>query len=232
MFALSSLQIRTFRWPPLLKTSLTSFGIHTSPSAHNTHAAWHKTYLKPLILTSSLSTAPHSFNQILFSAAFWLLKGLSFVTPHPPIRSSPPSSFFAFSPSMTKHSKADNPALLSLPHFSLAFAYRFSPAIESKLVQEQGVIFLKKNCSNDYHTRTSAFSVNPIRSSPMNLPQAFVPLSPFVPTTKIFALTSQHPLCNSRQHYPHTRYLTSISPKRSTMLRVSNPIPFPIPKAY
>ena len=76
MFALSSLQIRTFRWPPLLKTS--------------------------------------------------------------------PSSFFAFSPSMTKHSKADNPALLSLPHFSLAFACRFSPAIESKLVQEQGVIFLKE----------------------------------------------------------------------------------------
>ena len=67
-----------------------------------------------------------------------------------------------------------------------------------------GSDFLKEellNCSNDYHTRTSAFSVNPIRSSPMNLPQAFVPLSPFVPTTKIFALTS---LCNSRQHYPHT----------------------------
>ena len=130
--------------------------MHTKPFAPNTHAAWHKTYPKLPILTFSPSTAPRSSNPIPFSAAFWLLKGLSFVTPLPLVRSSPLFLSYAFSPSMMRHSKADNLDLLFSLHSSLAFASRSSPAIVNKLVQGQGEIFSKKNCSSDYHTKTSA----------------------------------------------------------------------------
>ena len=57
--------------------------MHIKTFALNTHDARQKTFPKLPILTFSLSTAPHSSNLIPFSAAFWLPKGLTFVTQHP-----------------------------------------------------------------------------------------------------------------------------------------------------
>ena len=104
------------------------------------------------------------------------------------------------SPSMMKHSKADNLDLLFSLHSSLAFASRSSPAIVNKLVQGQGEIFSKKNCSSDYHTKTSASLASPIRFSRMNLPPVSVPPFPIVPTIKTSALIFRHPLCNLQLH--------------------------------
>ena len=83
--------------------------MHIKTFALNTHDAWHKTYPKLPILTFSPSTALRSSNPIPFSAAFWLPKGLSFVTPRPLTRSSPLFLSYAFSLSMMRHSKAGNP---------------------------------------------------------------------------------------------------------------------------
>ena len=229
--ALSFLLIPTSHLPPLLKTSLTYFVTHTKISDLNTHVAWHKTSPKPPILMSSLLTVPRSSNPIPFSVAFWLPRGLSFVTQRPLIRSSPLFSSSAFSLSMMRLSKVDNPDLPFSLHSSLVSASRSSPAIVNKLVQGLGEIFLKKNCSNDSHTRTLASLANQIRSSPMNLPPVSVPLSPIVPTTKTYAPIFLHPLCNLQLHWPHIPSLTSTSPKPSMTPRVFNPILFPIPKA-
>ena len=63
-----------------------------------------------------------------------------------------------------------------------------------------GGIFSKKNCSSDYHTKTSASLASPIRFSRMNLPPVSVPLFPIVPTIKTSALIFRHPLCNLQLH--------------------------------
>ena len=159
------------------------------------------------ILTFSPSTAPHSSNPIPFSAAYWLPKGLSFVTPRPLIRSSPLFLSFAFSLSMMRHSKADNPDLPSSLHFSLAFASRSSPAIVNKLVQGPGGTFSKKNCSSDYHTKTLASLVNPIRFSRMNSPPVSVLLFPIILMHRILPHSLGCPadayFTQVVSHYPH-----------------------------
>ena len=67
-----------YLWPTSWCTSNHSLSIRTMPRTKHTP--------KLPILTFSPSTAPHSFNPIPFSAAFWLPKGLSFVTPRLLIR--------------------------------------------------------------------------------------------------------------------------------------------------
>ena len=179
---------------------------------------------------SSLLTALRSSNPIPCSAAFWLLKGLSCVTLLPLTHSLPLFLFSALSPLMMKHSKADNlGSLFSLRSF-LASASRFSPAIVNKLALAQGETFSKKNCSNDYHTKTSASLASLTRFSLMNLLPSSAPPSRIVPTIKTFALISPHLHCNLLPLLPHILFPKFTSPKLSMMPKVFNPIPFLIPK--
>ena len=100
-----------------------------------------------------------------------LLAGICVANPvrdSPTTHSLPLSLFFALSPLMMKHSKADNlGSLFSLRSF-LASASRFSLAIVNKLALAQGETLSKKNCSNDYHTKTSASLASLTRFSLMN----------------------------------------------------------------